>query len=432
MAQAGRAGLRRRESDVMRGTTALILPATLGALLGLASPARAHDPALSGIRILYRRHDVVVTVTTSLRRLQMAEGGDGAVLTPERAERAVRRRLTLRFDGSVPIWPKANLILDRACDLLCWQAVVRGPVRTVEALSRLYPEDPTSNTVVTVLRDGQAVEEVVLDSQHPDPRQNRTAAPPVRGLQAAFTASVASRRPTPALVLVGLGMAFLFGAIHALSPGHGKAMAAAALVGTRGTMGHAILLGLVVTLTHTAGVFALGLITLSAAQGIVPERLYPVLSLGSGGLIVCVGATLLAKSLRPYRRERDLEQAWIEEENEDYATPAPTADAKVSLHSLLLLGVTGGAVPCPSALVVMLSAISLHRIAFGLGLILAFSLGLGCVLTGIGLLVVRLGAALERLPWNARLMARLPLVSAAAILLTGVVIVLRAFGGKSF
>lgn len=77
----------------------------------------------------------------------------------------------------------------------------------------------------------------------------------------------------------------------------------------------------------------------------------------------------------------------------------------------------------------MLSAMALHRIAFGLVLILAFSLGLAVVLTGIGLMVVRMGAAMERTPQRAKLISHLPMVSAATILITGVVFMIRAFRG---
>jgi ABC-type nickel/cobalt efflux system permease component RcnA len=150
-------------------------------------------------------------------------------------------------------------------------------------------------------------------------------------------------------------------------------------------------------------------------------------------MIVCVGATLLTKQLHKRRNEVDLQERFeAEEEDEGYAAPPLPQDAKLTFRSLVALGITGGAVPCPSALVVMLSAMALHRIAFGLILILAFSAGLAVVLTGIGLMVVRLGAALERLPWNPRLIARLPLVSAATILLTGFVFLFRAFRGGGF
>jgi len=405
-----------------------LLALALAALVSAASPALAHDPALTGIRVLYRRHDVVVTVTTALSRLSQAERWNEASATAEAEDMAIRRRLKLHFDGSDLVWPKANIIEDRAGDLLCWQTVVPHPDHTVHALGPLYPEDPGANTLLTILRDGQAVEEVQLTVAPPTTVPNRSEVRSFQGLKEAFTHSIATQRLTPSLVLAALGVAFLFGALHALSPGHGKTMFAAALVGTHGTVWHAVLLGAVVTLTHTIGVFALGLITLSATQRAVPERFYPLLSALSGAMIVCVGASLFLQSLRKRHKARNRnERSAEEDEGEGSAVPM---DAKLSPRSLLALGVTGGAVPCPSALVVMLSAMALHRIAFGLVLILAFSMGLAVVLTGIGLVVVRLGAAMERTPRNARLLAHLPIVSAATILFIGVVLMIRAFHGS--
>ena len=101
---------------------------------------------------------------------------------------------------------------------------------------------------------------------------------------------------TPAVILLALASAFLFGALHALSPGHGKAMVAAYLVGTQGTAWHAVLLGLVVTLTHTLGVFALGLLTLSASRYIVPERLYPLISGASGAAVAMYGPRAVVRA----------------------------------------------------------------------------------------------------------------------------------------
>src|SRR5581483_9318026 len=107
-------------------------------------------------------------------------------------------------------------------------------------------------------------------------------------------------------------------------------------------------------------------------------------------------------------------------------------DMPLSFKTLLVLGITGGALPCPSALVVMLSAIALHRVAFGLALITSFSLGLATVLTGIGLLVVYARGFLERLPMSGRVMTRLPILSAAVVTVIGLVLVVRAVSGGGF
>jgi nickel/cobalt exporter len=246
--------------------------------------------------------------------------------------------------------------------------------------------------------------------------------------QDGFTQSISRQTLTPSVVLISLALAFLFGAFHALSPGHGKAMVAAYLVGVRGTLRHAAFLGAVITLTHTVSVYFLGLLTLVAAQYVVPERLYPVLSIGSGIAIVVVGVSLLWKRIGAWLEER--REGGSERWDEEAGMPPLPDNTAVSLKSLIVLGITGGALPCPSALVVMLGAIALHRIAFGLALIGAFSLGLAAVLTGIGVLVVRMRGVLDRLPLHERVTARLPLLSAALVTLVGVVLIVRAVRGQ--
>src|SRR4030095_1590279 len=99
-------------------------------------------------------------------------------------------------------------------------------------------------------------------------------------------------------LLLALGISFIWGAMHAMTPGHGKTIVGAYLVGSRGTLKHALYLGLTTTITHTLGVFALGLITLFAAQYIVPEKLFPWLSLLSGLFVVGIGVNLLVSRFR--------------------------------------------------------------------------------------------------------------------------------------
>src|SRR5207237_365252 len=156
--------------------------------------------------------------------------------------------------------------------------------------------------------------------------------------------------------------ALFWGAAHALSPGHGKTIVTAYLVGQRGTPRHAALLGLIVTATHTIGVFSLGFVTLALSQFVVPDRLYPWLNLVSGVLVVAIGASVLRSRLR----HRNAHEHGHDRHHEH----GPSG------RSLVAVGVSGGLLPCPSALVVLLAAISLHRIAFGLLLIVAFSAGL--------------------------------------------------------
>ncbi|MBN2494457.1 MAG: hypothetical protein JXR96_07710 [Deltaproteobacteria bacterium] len=207
-------------------------------------------------------------------------------------------------------------------------------------------------------------------------------------------------------LLAALGLAWLLGALHALSPGHGKTLVAAYLVGSRGTVRHAIALGAVVTASHVLTVFALGLAALWASAYVLPERLTPWISAASGALVAGLGCWMLVQRLHGRAHGHHHEHG-------------PGA---IRAGELLALGISGGLVPCPSALVVLLAAIYLGRIGLGLGLLAAFSLGLACTLIAIGLIVVRGRNLLERWTKNARiakLAAALPVASAVLITVIG-------------
>ena len=218
---------------------------------------------------------------------------------------------------------------------------------------------------------------------------------------------------SPWLLVVGLGLSALLGGLHALTPGHGKTLIAAYLIGTRGTVKHAAALGAIVTFTHTASVMGVGLLALLASQLIVPDILVP-------GLEVCAGLLVVALGVRLVRERWRLRGGGHDHDHQHL----PTKVVKPS--DLLAMGVSGGLVPCPEALGVMLIAIGLGRIALGLGLIVAFSFGLAAVLIVIGILLVRFRGVLERLgkkqsSWR----WWLPLVSAVIVTILGVGIVLK-------
>ncbi len=233
---------------------------------------------------------------------------------------------------------------------------------------------------------------------------------------------------TPRLIAILLLLAAGWGAIHALSPGHGKAVVAAYLVGTRGTARHAGILGLTVTLTHTAGVFLLAVVTLSLSRFILPEDLYPWLGVGSGILVVGIGATLLygrVKSMLTGEESGPLVHDHSDP-NHGHSHAPPT---NVTTRGLLAMGVSGGLVPCPSALILLLSAISLDRLELGVVLVIAFSLGLAAVLVAIGLLVVYARWIFRRFSFELRIPRFVPAVSAAAISVAGIVIVYQSLFG---
>jgi ABC-type nickel/cobalt efflux system permease component RcnA len=246
----------------------------------------------------------------------------------------------------------------------------------------------------------------------------------------------------PLAILLALLAAFGWGALHALTPGHGKTIVAAYLVGARGTARHALFLGLTTTLTHTAGVFLLGFVTLFLSKYILPETLYPWLGVISGLLVVLIGLSLIRGRLGTlwglapsahthcHSHEAGNEHDWLDGHDHGpgigHTHMFPGADGPVSWRRLLALGVSGGLLPCPSALVLMLGAIALDRIGFGLILIFIFSIGLASVLTGIGLMLVFAGRFFERLPENGRLLQLMPVASAAFITLVGVGIAWQA------
>jgi nickel/cobalt exporter len=309
----------------------------------------------------------------------------------------------------------------------------------------------------------------------------------------AFAELANGQELTFGFVLFALGVAIVLGAAHALQPGHGKTIVAAYLVGSRGTPMHALFLGATVTATHTAGVYALGLVTLFLSQYILPERLYPILEVVSGLLVVGIGVWLFGSRLLSalgIRRgqthehghghgfEGDHDHGVGFEHDHDHREHSqdhgrgfddgPSNDAahghahshphriayaseghhhaehlhvhrpggkphthmppqKVSLKSLLALGVSGGLLPCPEALMVLLITIAAHRVLFGLLLIVAFSTGLAGVLVGFGLLLVFARGFFSRLNLSSGFAPRiLPVASALVIVIAGGVITAQA------
>jgi nickel/cobalt transporter (NicO) family protein len=240
------------------------------------------------------------------------------------------------------------------------------------------------------------------------------------------------------LILLGMAVAFGLGCMHALSPGHGKTIVAAYLVGSRGTFKHAIFLGGMVTFTHTISVFFLGLTTLFLSQYVLPEKIFPVLGAISGLSIVWIGGLMLYKRARrlshsgsdhhhhgDHHHDHGHEHHDHNHEHHDHDHGphghSHVPDGDITLGSLMALGASGGLVPCPSALVLLLSSIALGRVGLGLLLLIAFSSGLAVVLMGIGVLVLY---AKHFLPDSQKTAAHpafriIPVVSAALIVCIG-------------
>jgi nickel/cobalt transporter (NicO) family protein len=229
------------------------------------------------------------------------------------------------------------------------------------------------------------------------------------------------------VVLVALAVALFWGAAHALTPGHGKAIVAGYLVGTRGKARHAFLLGGIVTVTHTIGVFALGLVTLALSEFIVPEQLYPWLNLVSALLVVGVGLAVLRTRIRGARDHQHHHHPHRDHDHDHghHGHHHAEADGR-GLRGLVAVGVSGGLLPCPTALVVLLAAVSLHRVGYGLLLIVAFSVGLASAITAIGLVAVTAKRAFARMRLDGPVVRALPALSALVVLGLGVAMTARA------
>ncbi len=258
-------------------------------------------------------------------------------------------------------------------------------------------------------------------------------------------------------LVLALTGAFVWGAVHAMSPGHGKTIVGAYLVGSRATGLHALFLAATTTITHTAGVFAVGGITLFASHLIDPEKLHPWLSLISGLLVAVIGFKLLLPRIKKgfafrtsvlkkrtakvltanteepvnllnrgtWEREfkpvkPEIKHHYHSHGGRIHSHLPPGSDGEpITWKSLLALGISGGLLPCPSALVMLLSASALGNIGLGMTLVVAFSLGLALVLSAIGLILVYAKQNFDKLPKQITAVKFLPAISATLVMLLG-------------
>lgn len=272
----------------------------------------------------------------------------------------------------------------------------------------------------------------------------------------ALTRLLHQQELTPWMIAAAIGIAFVLGAAHALTPGHGKTIVAAYLVGSRGTLKHAAFLGAMVTFTHTVSVFVLGLATLFLFQYVVPQKVTQVLGAISGLSIVVIGGWMLYKRMRRtnhvhvHAHSHDHEHAHVHEhphvpthehQHDDQDHPHPHVHShgpgghahshmpdEISWSGLVALGASGGLVPCESALVLLLTAIALRRVGLGLILLVSFSLGLALVLMGIGVLVIYAKNLLPSSSGRHPFFRWVPVASAAVVMLLGVLMTSVSLG----
>jgi ABC-type nickel/cobalt efflux system permease component RcnA len=373
-----------------------------------------------------------LVLTVDGRPVPLRPSGEATISHPPGAGGLRTTRLELPLTATVPApAPVAVAVRDGTFPgRVGWHAVVARPGHDTAVRSDVPSADPTDELrhypqdALSSPADVRAATLTVAPGSGtvaaPDGRQRSGSGGQEREdvLSRAFSDAAAGQGVLWLLLLT----AFAWGAIHALSPGHGKAMVAAYLVGARGTARHAVALGVTVTITHTAGVFALGLVALGLSEYVLPEDLYPWLNLVSGLLVVGVGAYVLRKNL--LRRRHHHHHHHHHDHDAHGHSHAPPGE--LSWRGVLAMGAAAGLIPCPSALVVLLGAVAQGQIALGMVMIVAFSLGLAMTLTVLGVSVVYAGRALGRLNVPGRLVTALPAVSALLIVGVGVVLTANA------
>jgi ABC-type nickel/cobalt efflux system permease component RcnA len=402
-----------------------------GLSAGLLTGRKA-DEARRGLRLVVDGKDVPLRIE-GRPDLSFPPGQGGLKTT----------RLELSLVGRVDGAARVEL-RDRTFDgRVGWKAIVVRPGEGTAVRSSVPSGDPTNGlrsypnellsspldqrTATLAVEPGQGT---LVAPQTPGGREVTTRSGSGDGFAAVFDDATSGR----SVLALLLAAAFAWGAFHALSPGHGKAMVAAYLAGTRGDAAHAVALGGVVTFTHTIGVFALGLVTLLLAQYVLPEDLYPWLTLVSGLLVVAVGAAVLRSRLRwaraggPDHGDGSPEDHSHSTHHDDHSHSHDHhhMPRELSWRGVVGMGVSAGLIPCPSALVVLLGAMAQHELALGMLLILAFSAGLAATLTGLGLAVVYGNRLTSRLSFSGRFVAVLPTLSALLILGVGLVLSARA------
>jgi nickel/cobalt exporter len=253
-------------------------------------------------------------------------------------------------------------------------------------------------------------------------------------LTQAFTALVARRALTPGFAALALLVTLALGGLHALAPGHGKTIMAAYATGRgRRSRREVLALAATVTLTHTAGVLALGLLV-GSGSALAPAAAFPWLGVASGVLIALTGLTLLRRALRSVRRHGPHGHAHPHPHPHPHAPRHQHDEERPRRGGVVLMGFAGGLVPSPSAVVVLVGAAALGQAWFGFALVLAYGAGLAASLTLIGVLVAGSGQRLGRLlasrsraggHWIDRVPAVLPAGSAALVVVLGVGLALR-------
>ncbi len=383
--------------------------------------ARTAPELLANLTLTVDRRAVPLDVVSSSMRFRPGQGGLDIL------------RLEATFAGPVASSGQLAFADANFVDRIGWSEVTAAGIDGTAVARSSVPARSVSNALLSYPLDLLAspldVHEAAL-SFHPG--TGAPAAAATGGVEAnaarldvtggAFAGLVGRTGP---FMLMALLLAFGFGALHALGPGHGKTLMAAYLVGAGGRARHAIAVGGSVAVMHTAAVLALGFVVLTMAEVFAPERVYPWLGLVSGLIAFALGASLLVARLGSRSGTHG---------GPDHHHPSADGTAGhgqappevLTRRSLTAIAVAGGMLPSPTALVVLLAAVALDRIAYGLALIGAFSLGLATALVVVGLVALRARDVVAG-KMSGKTARVVPVFSAASIALLGLVLTLRGF-----
>jgi ABC-type nickel/cobalt efflux system permease component RcnA len=351
------------------------------------------------------------------------------------------------------------------------------PATSASARLTAYPTDLLSRppdvrrAELTASPGGPSLPELQVPEASPISGSDPVAGGPggVGGLGAEISGLLSPTDVTPLVLVVSLLTALALGAGHALTPGHGKTIMAAYLVGTRGTPLHAIGLGLTVTVSHTLGIALLAALVLAAGASLPPERFQVVAPVVSALIVTAIGVWMVAGHVRRRWHGRVRVPALVpapalasvgighegghgpahphphghphprhEHETDHRHGPfghrhLPAEPSAVSTKALLALGLAGGLVPSTNALLILLATVATGQAAYGLVLVVAFGVGMAIVLAGIGLALVlardrveRIGAGSPRLD---AIVAAAPVGASVLVLGIGMVLTIQSLGG---
>jgi nickel/cobalt exporter len=325
------------------------------------------------------------------RNLQLTLNGTAVDLTPAGAPELTfppgqgglsLLRLTFWLDGSLPTGSRGAVVAayqdKNELERIGWREIVVRGQDGLKIFDSTVSDNDQSNELRTYPQDmltSPLNETSARFSFQPGGTQAASQTGQAQPLgsaanDGAFAALITLPTLDLRVVLLALATALGLGALHALEPGHGKTAAAAYLVGARATPQHAVALGFTITAMHTSSVFILGLVTLFASQYILPEKLLPYLGLGSGLIVVFIGLRMFLSRLRRtavgathrhdighrhddgHSHNHEHEHSHEHDHGHSHLPPALTGD-NVSWRGVLAIGISGGLLPCPDALVVL-------------------------------------------------------------------------------